>query len=182
MSNNKTRSLAQQWDSEVHPAMSIYKSPINSISLFVLLDLLGSANPHIPSYFMTTHWAYQSMGKIEHRMRALNVLESRPTPNQHFLIDLNTPHVGSVGYVLDDHVPFMSRGVDILHIIPTPFPHIWHTMQDDGEHLDMPTVNDWCRIVTAFIAEWMELDSHMPKTPAAVHKVKRDENCSKTEL
>ena len=163
--------------------MSIYKNPINSISLFVLLDLLGSASPHIPSYFMTTHWAYQGMAKVEQRMRKLGILESHPSPSPNFLTDMDKLSVGfSMGFVEDDHVPFMARGVDILHIIPTPFPPVWHSMLDDGAHLDMPTVNDWCRIVTAFAAEWMELDAYMPKTTASAMKAKRSQNSSKTEL
>lgn len=62
------------------------------------------------------------------------------------------------GFVQDDHVPFMARGVEILHVIPTPFPRVWHEITDDGEHLDMDTVEDWTKIVTAFAAEWMELE------------------------
>lgn len=64
------------------------------------------------------------------------------------------------GFVQDDHVPFMARGVDILHIIPTPFPDVWHYITDDGEHLDMATVEDWTLLITAFVAEWMDLEGH----------------------
>lgn len=63
--------------------------------------------------------------------------------------------------VQDDHVPFLARGVEVLHIIPTPFPRVWHTMEDDGEHLDMQTVKDWAYLVTAFTAGWLELDGHV---------------------
>jgi hypothetical protein len=62
------------------------------------------------------------------------------------------------GFIADDHVPFLRRGVDILHVIPTPFPKFWHTLDDDAEHLDGATVRDWARIVAGFVAEWMELD------------------------
>lgn len=64
------------------------------------------------------------------------------------------------GFVQDDHVPFMARGVEILHIIPTPFPRVWHEIDDDGEHLDMDTVEDWTKLVMAFTAEWMELEGY----------------------
>jgi glutaminyl-peptide cyclotransferase len=46
-------------------------------------------------------------------------------------------------------------------MIPAPFPAVWHTMADDGEHLDIPTVKDWAKIVTAFSAEWLELDEYL---------------------
>ncbi|UKZ48786.1 hypothetical protein TrVGV298_003016 [Trichoderma virens] len=39
------RSLAETWESEFHPSMSTFRTPLHSISLFVLLDLLGSPNP-----------------------------------------------------------------------------------------------------------------------------------------
>lgn len=70
------------------------------------------------------------------------------------------------GYIGDDHVPFMSRGVDILHMIAHPFPHVWHTIDDDGEHLDIPTVEDWAKMVTAFAAEWLDLDAFMTAEPS----------------
>ena len=60
--------------------------------------------------------------------------------------------------IQDDHVPFMARGVEVLHLIPYPFPHVWHEPEDDGEHLDLDTVEDWARLVTAFVAEWMDLE------------------------
>ena len=31
-------------------------------------------------------------------------------------------------------------------------------MTDDGEHLDLDTVEDWAMLVTAFVAEWMDLE------------------------
>ncbi|KAK2596916.1 hypothetical protein N8I77_012799 [Diaporthe amygdali] len=156
-----SRALASHWDSEVHPAMSAFKRPIESISLFVLLDLLGASDPHVPSYFPTTHWAYQNLAKIENRMRQLKLLESKPKGR--FLPEHDKkPWQFHPGFVQDDHVPFMDRGVDILHLIPTPFPSSWHKMDDDGEHLDGPAVQDWAKLITAFVAEWMDLEGFMP--------------------
>jgi glutaminyl-peptide cyclotransferase len=152
--------LAEHWESTTHPAQSTYTNPLSSISLFVLLDLLGDVNPHIPSYFANTHWAYQHLSTVEDRMRKLGLLETRPRmqflPEKNKRLDQFTG-----GFIGDDHVPFMQRGVDVLHVIPTPFPKFWHTMDDDAEHLDGPTVRDWARIVTGFVAEWMELDEEM---------------------
>ncbi|KAJ0164585.1 Glutaminyl-peptide cyclotransferase [Colletotrichum tanaceti] len=157
-----SRALAKSWEYNTHPN-ALYKSPLSSISLFLLIDLLGAPNPRIPSYFPSTHWAYKKLAKIEHRMRELGVLETKP--KHPFLTDRKRAEADVVGrgYVLDDHVPFMERGVEILHIIPTPFPAVWHKMEDDAEHLDLPTVRDWARILTVFTAEWMELDEHLPQ-------------------
>lgn len=68
-----------------------------------------------------------------------------------------------IPFIGDDHIPFMARGVEVLHIIPTPFPRVWHHIEDDGEHLDLDTVEDWAKIVMAFAAGWMELESFLEK-------------------
>jgi hypothetical protein len=167
----------------MHPALSTYKTLLNSISLFLLLDLLGSANPKIPSYFETTHWAYRGLADIESRLRSLNLLQTKPrTP---FLPEkeklANT--FNKLGTIQDDHIPFMARGVEVLHIIPTPFPKVWHTMDDDGEHLDPPTVEDWAKIITAFVGEWMDLEGYFPPKAQAEANVKHKRTISsKTEL
>jgi len=172
------RSLAEAWENTPNEAASIYHSPIDSISLFVLLDLLGASDPRIPSYFKVTHWAYQAMSKVEMRLRGLGLLKSSPNrleersaPNFEFRDEpIFLPEANKqedtfrTPFVLDDHVPFMARGVDILHLIPIPFPRVWHTIDDDGEHLDTATTEDWATIVTAFAAEWMELDGLLTKT------------------
>jgi len=33
--------------------------------------------------------------------------------------------------------------------------------KDTGEALDIPTTEDWAVLVSAFVAEWMELDEHL---------------------
>ncbi|CAJ2505066.1 Uu.00g124600.m01.CDS01 [Anthostomella pinea] len=160
------RALAEEWENTTHPAMSGYANPLDQISMFVLLDLLGSADPVVPSYFATTHWAYAAMATIESRMRALNLLESTPSRGA-FLPDKDkSASQFGRGFVEDDHVPFMHRGVPILHLIPTPFPKVWHTMQDDGPHLDLPTVRDWARVVTAFALEWLDMMEVEPEGAA----------------
>ncbi|KAK4146287.1 kinase-like domain-containing protein [Dichotomopilus funicola] len=159
-----SRALAAEWESTVHPARSTFRNPMQQISLFVLLDLLGSANPVIPSYFQNTHWAYQRMAAIEGRLRQFELLESKPGPSAPFLPESGkmATQFNGRGFVGDDHVPFMLRGAPVLHLIPTPFPKVWHTMDDDGEHLDIATVKDWARIVTAFTLEWMDVQKHEP--------------------
>ena len=199
------RSLAAEWESTPHPALSTYHTAISSISLFVLLDLLGAKNPTVPSYFKTTHWAYQKMAALETRLRDLSLFKSspnhpskrtistkqskvridRPRAEPLFLTDANKDRNRWMGgMVLDDHVPFMARGVDVLHIIPTPFPRVWHEMDDDGEHLDLDSVEDWALLTTAFVAEWMELDGFFDTAKRGVKLKGRRERevISKTEL
>ncbi len=174
------RSLAETWEQTHNPVLSTYRTPLSSINLFLLLDLLGSSNPNIPSYFSTTHWAYQHMATVEARLRDLSILRS--SPERQFLSDFNKlPHLFG-NFIEDDHIPFMARGVEILHIIPTPFPSVWHRMEDNGEHLDLDTTNDWAMIVTAFVAEWMDLEGLFPSASESQAHIVRKETTSKTEL
>jgi glutaminyl-peptide cyclotransferase len=62
----------------MHPAASTYRTPLDAIDLFVLLDLLGSANPTVPSFFRTTHWAYKNMANAEARLRSSKQLQTTP--------------------------------------------------------------------------------------------------------
>ncbi|KAI9889290.1 MAG: hypothetical protein M1814_005597 [Vezdaea aestivalis] len=158
------RALAEQWDNTLHPALSTYQTPLSSISLFLLLDLLGASSPVVPSYFPTTHWAYVSLSTLESRLRELNLFESHKANPKTWLSETKKKssdfHWG--WGIQDDHIPFIARGVEVLHMIPNPFPRVWHEMDDDGEHLDLDTVGDWARLVTAFVAEWMDLEGFMP--------------------
>lgn len=61
-----SRALAQAWE-QPNPPLSLYRTPLGQIRMFVLLDLLGAANPKVPSYFQTTHWAYKGLASIEER-------------------------------------------------------------------------------------------------------------------
>ncbi|KAI3391361.1 hypothetical protein diail_7470 [Diaporthe ilicicola] len=157
------RSLADSWEHQPTMAMANFPNRLNQISLFVLLDLLGAADPKIPSYFLPTHWAYRAMAKIEQRMRDLGLLETGAAAGPFLPESDRLAAEFTRSWIGDDHVPFMAKGVPILHLIPTPFPRVWHTMQDDGEHLDMPTVRDWAKITTAFALEWLDMMEVWPQ-------------------
>ncbi|KAG0124287.1 peptidase family M28-domain-containing protein [Tuber indicum] len=152
------RSLAKTWESTPHTVLSQRKNHISSIDLFLLLDLLGSKSPTIPSYFPTTHWAYTHMAALESRLRRQNHFLSHETsPNPWFFEPKKGKRFNSM-MIQDDHIPFLARGVEVLHVIPSPFPRVWHVLEDDGKHLDMPTVKDWARLTAAFLAGWLGLE------------------------
>ena len=52
--------------------------------------------------------------------------------------------------VQDDQVPFYNLGVRrILHMIPAPFPGVWHTLEDNRDALDldvMEKIGSWLRV------------------------------------
>ena len=181
------RSLAEEWEHEFHPAYSTHKTRLESIDLFLLLDLLGAQDPSIPSYYKTTHWAYQLMARLEQRLRQLDLFKSGKDttwfPDQEKSSDASA-HFPS--YIMqDDHIPFMARGVEVLHLIPLRFPAVWHRIEDDGEHLDIPTVEDWATLTAAFAAEWLELDGFFDnagKDKVRARKPTEERVVSKTEL
>lgn len=181
------RSLAEEWEHEFHPAFSTHKTRLESIHLFLLLDLLGAQDPSIPSYFKTTHWAYQFMAQLEQRLRQLGLFKSGKDttwfPDKDKSSDAD---VRFLSYVMeDDHIPFMARGVEVLHLIPLHYPAVWHRIEDDGEHLHIPTVEDWATLMTAFAAEWLELDGffdQVGKNEPRDEKLAKDKVISKTEL
>ncbi|KAE8395040.1 hypothetical protein BDV23DRAFT_179028 [Aspergillus alliaceus] len=165
-----SRSLAAHWAVDKYPSPSKYESRLLSISLFVLLDLLGAKDPQIGSYYPVTHSDYQRLATLEQRLRALGQLVSTMKNDSSWFIDRNTEARNLTRYpVEDDQVPFSALGVEVLHLIDTEpgtgeFPKVWHTLEDDGEHLDLDTVEDWGLLITAFVAEWLELEGYVGKS------------------
>jgi glutaminyl-peptide cyclotransferase len=144
---------------QTNPAGSRYPNALSQISIFVLLDGLGSVNPTIPSYLLLTHWAYKAMASLEERLRKLGLLETSPLSS--FLP--NSKEGTSKAEIEDDYVPFMDRGVPILHLLPSPLPPNRHDLDDNGDHLHLPTVRDWAKIMTGFALEWLDMMEVWPE-------------------
>ncbi len=188
------RALATELEATPHPAMSTYHNALSSISLFLLLDLLGEKNPNVPSWFKTTHWAYRNMATLEKRLRSQLLFFSSTEHPKNTVGRQNSKRADSPflpeaekadnewsGVKMeDDHIPFMERGVEILHIIPYPFPRAWHNLDDDGEHLDLDTVKDWATLTTAFVAEWMDLEGFFEDNTEALSE--RTHNHDKSQV
>jgi glutaminyl-peptide cyclotransferase len=59
--------------------------------------------------------------------------------------------------VEDDHKPFQERGVPIVHLIPVPFPAVWHAREDDLAHISLPAVRDISLILKIMAVEYFGL-------------------------
>ncbi|KAI9873366.1 MAG: hypothetical protein M1823_007937 [Watsoniomyces obsoletus] len=118
------------------------------------------------------------MAELEQRLRSNGMFKSKA--GRTWLNEKDKKEKdGFRSYVMqDDHIPFIARGVQVLHLIPGRFPTVWHTMDDDGEHLDIPTVEDWALLTAAFAAEYMDLDGFFDGPELQ----RRDASTSKTEL
>lgn len=118
--------------------------------LLVLLDLLGTPNPTFLSYISSGDRWFKHAANIESRLRSSNLLSTNG-PN-FFSFDF------AAGGIEDDHIPFMRRGVPILHIIPSPFPSVWHKDSDNKAALHPPTIDDLSKIFRVFVVEYLGLD------------------------
>ena len=69
--------------------------------------------------------------RAEDRLRAEGLLDPAGVSEAQAQRSFFVPRTGreaSMGYVGDDHVPFLRRGVSVLHVIAEPFPRVWHTL------------------------------------------------------
>ncbi|CAG7846132.1 Peptide hydrolase {ECO:0000256/RuleBase:RU361240} {ECO:0000256/RuleBase:RU361240} [Serendipita indica DSM 11827] len=171
------RHLAEKWSTEfVSPiqARKLFRAEtqISTIEHFVLLDLLGSPRPLISSHFPSTAWLFDGLVHIEHRLGRIGMFNEDPNANpgqsdpdgeagewhawSSFFVPRSS-YAHNWGGIEDDHIPFMQRGVNILHIIATPFPQVWHTIKDDASALDIPTMRRWNILFRVFTAEYLRL-------------------------
>ncbi|XP_029891680.1 glutaminyl-peptide cyclotransferase isoform X2 [Aquila chrysaetos chrysaetos] len=135
------------------PSDSLYGSQhlAQKMDLLVLLDLIGAPNPVFPNYFPNTIRWFQRLQAIEQKLHNMNLLKNHLVERQYFQTTLHR------GLVEDDHVPFLLRGVPVLHLIPSPFPAVWHTVEDTEENLDKTTIDNLSKILQVFVLEYLNL-------------------------
>ncbi|KAG9318620.1 hypothetical protein JVU11DRAFT_713 [Chiua virens] len=131
---------------------------LGGIEHLVLLDLLGAPNPLIRSYFADTAWLFDALASAERRLHESGVLMGSESPSafQSFFFPRRGSEL-SHGFIADDHVPFLRKGVNVLHVIPFQFPGVWHTLRDDATALDISTMRRWNLVLRVFISEYLGL-------------------------
>ncbi|XP_071491509.1 glutaminyl-peptide cyclotransferase-like [Diadema antillarum] len=144
------RHLAKKMSLTAHPPGAQNTNLLHGMDMFILLDLLGARNPSIPNFFRSTSTWYNRMANIEQRLKRAK-LTSRYNRNY---FNGNQRFGGGIQ---DDHIPFLEKGVRILHLIPSPFPSVWHTMQDNAAALDDATIQNLSKILHVFVAEYLSL-------------------------
>ncbi|EIN07213.1 glutaminyl-peptide cyclotransferase-like protein [Punctularia strigosozonata HHB-11173 SS5] len=166
------RHLAAKWASTyINPntkrrLLSSVATEISTIEHLILLDLLGAPNPVIQSFFKETAWLFDAMASAEQRLRDSDAFKGED--NWHSFFKQRTGNEFG-GFIEDDHIPFLKEGVDVLHIIASPFPRVWHTLQDDASALDLPTMRRWNLILRVFMSEYLGLkpDAHGRRSRAS---------------
>ncbi|KAH6570214.1 hypothetical protein BASA50_011331 [Batrachochytrium salamandrivorans] len=177
-----SRHLAKKWsetqlltnsDPSLHlmnshdPSGQYYTTPIKQIDAMVLLDLLGAPKSSIPNTHPETSWIWDRLVDIQTRLAENDILSqalrdriNNPNDQGIFLPGLSTyltPHS-----IQDDHVPFYSLGVPVVHCIPVPFPKEWHTEFDNSNAISADTVHDLALIFRTFVIEYLGLLLHKP--------------------
>uniref|UniRef100_A0A8W7PZI3 Glutaminyl-peptide cyclotransferase n=1 Tax=Anopheles coluzzii TaxID=1518534 RepID=A0A8W7PZI3_ANOCL len=132
---------------------------LQRMDMLVLLDLLGTPEPNFYSYFAETENWYVQLISAERRLDELGHLENYSTssvsPTQRTIAYFKPASV--FAGIEDDHIPFLRRGVPILHVIPSPFPEVWHKLEDNADIVDVPTVRNLVRIFSVFVLEYLNV-------------------------
>ncbi|XP_037021312.2 glutaminyl-peptide cyclotransferase [Artibeus jamaicensis] len=146
-----SRHLATKMASTPHPPGARDTNQLHGMDLLVLLDLIGAPNPTFPNLFPNSaRWFYR-LQAIEHELHGLGLLKDHSLERQYF------QNHGYRGVIQDDHIPFLRKGVPILHLVAFPFPEVWHTMDDNEENLDEATIDNLNKIIQVFVLEYLHL-------------------------
>lgn len=149
------RHLASKWKQE---------KQIENIDLFLLLDLLGAPNPTFFPLIRYTQNEYERLRQAEIKIKStLKVASGTGKP---YFFATCPPNVRYVN-IEDDHSPFMAMGVPIIHMIPYPFPKVWHTMADDESALDNNVIEDLTRILYTYLEDYFLLTTSEVAEPSA---------------
>lgn len=157
-----SRHLAQKMEATPHPAGATHTNQLHAMDLFVLLDLIGAPAPRFGNQFPSTTPWLSRLQSIEKRLHSMNQLVDHPNSVQYFWP--NQP----VGHIQDDHIPFLMRGVRILHLIPSPFPSVWHTFDDNEQNLNRSTIQNLNKILQVFVLEYLNARPATQQTQPAV--------------
>ncbi|XP_044516560.1 glutaminyl-peptide cyclotransferase [Gracilinanus agilis] len=146
-----SRHLAAKMEYTPHPPGATDTNQLHGIDLLILLDLIGAPNPTFPSYSQNPPRWFKRLQAIEKTLHQLGLLQDHSLERPYFESYMSREQIQ------DDHIPFLRRGVPTLHLIPFPFPDVWHTMDDNEENLDKPTINNLNKIIQVFVSEYLHL-------------------------
>jgi len=141
------RHLAKKWENKEYTKNGISGNYLDRIDIFVLLDLIGAANPKFSKLESSTGGWYDRLVTIERRLRKTNLLRGST------IFQDKSLRAG----IEDDHIPFKRRDVKILHLITYPFPPEWHEMGDNRNSIDMASISNINKILRVFVAEYLHL-------------------------
>ncbi|GLB34720.1 putative peptidase M28 family protein [Lyophyllum shimeji] len=175
------RHLADKWASTYlsphgkRRLMGTQSTELTGIEHLILLDLLGAPQPSLRSYFLDTAWLFDALVSVERRLGESGAFaygeEQGMAPEKWTTyFQPRTELKINMGYIGDDHVPFLERGVPVLHLIADPFPPVWHTLKDDATALDIPTMRRWNLMLRVLMSEYLHLRPEDAQPHSAVRR------------
>ncbi|ESP02920.1 hypothetical protein LOTGIDRAFT_206060 [Lottia gigantea] len=148
------RHLAQKWKLTPDPH-DPSKNMLQTITDFVLLDLIGTSDVQFKNMFKETNRLYQHLYKIENKLlKYNNLVKTNGQYRPYFMNEAPRSHG-----IQDDHIPFLHEGVNILHLISVPFPSVWHRETDDLQHLNFTAIDNFNRIFRVFVSSYLHLEA-----------------------
>lgn len=133
-------------DSLVSKGLPIYLY-LSFQDLFVLLDLIGAQGSQFYSLFQNTNSQHRQLYGIERSLGRIGRLQSRNFQFQR----RELPNA----QIDDDHVPFLKRGVPILHLISVPFPNDWHKEGDNYRSLDFSSIRSFNDVLRVYVYNYL---------------------------
>jgi len=108
---------------------------------------LGAPNPVIRNFHQSTGWLFDEFLHSEHKLGYEGLLwpglsgktyearisKGNGVKEKSFFLDRKGPQ-GWMGSIEDDHIPFLKKGVPVVHLISVPFPKVWHTIKVSLSH------------------------------------------------
>ncbi|XP_015509165.2 glutaminyl-peptide cyclotransferase [Neodiprion lecontei] len=150
------RHLAKKWQKTLYPPGNTEgMTELDRIDVLVLLDLIGAPDPTFYNYFENTEKWYGMLINAERKLAAMRRLEkySYENPEQTYFQPYSVR-----ANIEDDHIPFLKRGVPVLHLIPSPFPSFWHQSGDNRGNIDMAATENINKILRIFVASYLGMD------------------------
>ncbi|KAI8342096.1 hypothetical protein BC941DRAFT_369628 [Chlamydoabsidia padenii] len=139
---------------------------LDMIDVIVLLDLMGTSNPTFHNFFPATSSLYHHLANLEKRLSGTVESWKKVDRFGQALLPMFPTESTMLTYhsnaMSDDHIPFKDRGVNILHLIPVPFPKEWHTPHDNADCLDPPSIWNLDMLFRIFVCEYLELSPASP--------------------
>ncbi|KAM7325048.1 hypothetical protein ACRRTK_015301 [Alexandromys fortis] len=136
-----SRHLAQKMASTPHPPGSRSTNQLHG---------MGSHEQSVSSKrFANTPRV--TMTFSEQELYELGLLKDHSLERKYF------QNFGYGNIIQDDHIPFLRKGVPVLHLIASPFPEVWHTMDDNEENLNESTIDNLNKIIQVFVLEYLHL-------------------------
>ncbi|XP_054013597.1 glutaminyl-peptide cyclotransferase isoform X1 [Hylaeus anthracinus] len=150
------RHLARAWHNNYTAyEQGEYISELDKLDVLVLLDLIGAPDPTFYNYFSNTEKWYSLLIAIENKLASLKKFESYSygQPTQRYFQPYSIE-----AHIDDDHIPFLQRNIPILHLIPHPFPSVWHKPSDNRDNIDLKTTENINKILRIFVASYLHID------------------------